>query len=211
MGNNRLRLNELTAQLIKRNIEGFFCPDKASALQKTLTLIPEKATVGISGSLTLIQLDLIKSLKERGTIVYDQYLEGLSRKESMALRNKGACADYYLTSANAISAKGELVFFSAWGNRVAGIANAGKVVVIAGINKISVDLQSAMKRAREYVTPLNCKRLGYASACAQDGICRNDICLFPEHKRMCCQLLIVEAEITPGRMKVVLVGEELGY
>jgi len=211
MEHTQPRLDALAAQLKKRNIECVFCPDKPSALQKAMEIIPKEATVGISGSLTLTQLDLVHSLTQRGTVVYDQYQEGLSRKESMEMRNKGACADYYLTSANAISARGELVFFSARGHRIAGIANAGNVVVVAGINKITADLQSALQRAREYATPLNCKRLGYISACSQDGICRSDICLFPEYKRMCCQLLIVEAEITPGRMKVLLVKEELGY
>jgi len=106
---------------------------------------------------------------------------------------------------------GELVFFSGYGNRTAGISYAKNVVVVCGINKITPNLEEALKRAREYATPLNCQRLNWNSACLADGICRREICLFPEYKRMCCQVLIIEAEVTPERMRVILVGENLGF
>jgi len=116
-----------------------------------------------------------------------------------------------LTSVNAISASGELVFFSAYGNRTAGISYAKNVIVVTGVNKITDSLEQAVKRAREYVTPLNCKRLNWESACFKDGVCRQEECFSPEYKRMCCQVLILEAEVTSDRLKVILVGEELDF
>jgi hypothetical protein len=83
--------------------------------------------------------------------------------------------------------------------------------VACGINKITSNLEEAIKRAREYVAPLNCKRLNWNAPCLADGICREEICLYPNYKRMCCQILIIEAEVVPDRFKVVLVGESLGF
>jgi hypothetical protein len=195
----------------KRNILGLYCSNKSEAVDKIMTIIPQSATVGISGSLTLDQLGIVKTLEARGNKVFNQYKPGISREENLELRRQGTQADYYLASANALCEKGELVFFSAYGNRIAGISYAKNVIVVCGINKITINIDEAVRRAREYATPLNCKRLNWSSACVKDGICRKEICLFPENKRMCCQLLIIESEVTPDRLKVVLVGETLGF
>lgn len=176
-----------------------------------MELVPLSASVGLSGSQTLEQLGVAKLLEARGNKVFNQYKPGITREESLALRKLGVQADFYLTSANAISEKGELVFFSAYGNRTAGISFANNVIVACGVNKIVADIDEAMKRAREYATPLNCKRLNWSSACLKDGVCREEVCVFPENKRMCCQILVIEAEVSPERLKVVLVGEKLGY
>ena len=205
------KISNLIKNWQKRNIEGRYCDNKEEAIAEALKIIPQSATIGISGSQTLDQLGLAKRLESRGNKVFNQYKPGLSREENLQLRKLGAGADYYLTSANAISEKGELVFFSGYGNRTAGISYADKVIVVCGINKIAVDIDEALKRARGYATPLNCKRLNWNTPCFKDGICRKEICLFPEYKRMCCQILIIEAEVTPERLKVILVGENLGF
>jgi hypothetical protein len=195
----------------KRNILGIFSEDRARAVEATMSRIPQGATIGISGSVTLDQLGIVKRLEQAGYKVFNQYKPGLSRDDNLKVRQDGARADYYLTSANAVSEKGELVFFSGYGNRTAGISFAKNVIVICGLNKVVPDLNQALKRAREYATPLNCKRLDWQGACRIDGICRKDLCLFPDYKRMCCQILIIEAEVVAGRLTVILVNEELGY
>ena len=207
----RERIDELISNWQRRNISGVYCENKDQAHNVILELVPETASVGFCGSQTLEQLEIIEMLESRGNKVFDQYGPNLSRDESMKARKLGAQADCYLASANAISQNGELVFFSAYGHRIAGVADAKKVIVICGINKIAPDLQEAIKRARNYAAPLNCKRLRWDTACFKDGICHNDECLAPEHNRMCCQVLIVESEVTGGRMNVVIVGEELGF
>lgn len=205
------RINSLISNWQKRNIMGIYSEDKAEAADKILEIIPQAASVGFSGSQTLEQLGVIKRLDSRGNRVFNPYKTGISREENLRLRKLGAQADYYLASANAISLRGELVFFSAWGNRTAGISYAKNVILTCGINKLVPNIEEAIKRAREYATPLNCKRLSWDTPCFKDGICRKEICLFPEYKRMCCQILIIEAEVTPDRLKVILVGEELGF
>ncbi|MBU4345706.1 MAG: lactate utilization protein [Candidatus Omnitrophica bacterium] len=206
------RADNLIKNWQKRNIRGLYCDNKEQAADKALEIIPLSASVGISGSVTLNQLGIVRMLESRGNKVFNQYKAGISQDENLRLRREGAGADYYLTSANAISEKGELVFFSGYGNRIAGISYAKNVIVAAGINKITTNLDEAIKRAREYATPLNCKRLNnWNTPCLKDGICRQEICFSPEYKRMCCQILIIEAEVILDRLKVILVGENLGF
>ncbi len=201
----------LIKNLQPRNIPGIFCEDKAAAAGKILEIIPLTATIGFSGSRTLDQISIIERLEARGNQVYNPYKPGISRQESLDLRKSGARAEYYLASANAISEEGELVFLSAYGNRISGISYAENVIIVCGINKLTVNINQALKRAREYATPLNCKRLNWGAPCLKDGLCREDICFSPEYKRMCCQVLIIESEAIPGRLKVILVNEELGF
>lgn len=195
----------------KRNIIGSYCISKESAVDKILEIIPLSASVGISGSMSLEQLGVVRLLESRGNKVLTPYKTGISREEGLELRKQGTQADFYLASANAVSEKGELVFFSAFGNRISGVSYAKNVIIVCGINKLTPNIDQALKRTREYATPLNCKRLNWESPCFKDGICRKEICLFPEYKRMCCQILIIEAEVTPERLKVILVGENLGF
>lgn len=205
------RIDNLIKNWQKRNVLGLYSQDKEAAANKILEIIPVSDSIGFSGSVTLDQLGIVKRLEARGNKVFNPYKAGMNREESLELRREGSIADYYLASPNAISEKGELVFFSAYGNRSAGISYAKNIIVVAGINKITPDIQEALKRAREYATPLNCKRLNWNTPCFKDGICRQEICLFPGYKRMCCQILIIEAEVTPDRLKVILVGENLGF
>lgn len=205
------RVDSLIKNWQKRNILGFYCDDKEQAADRILEIIPVSRSIGISGSVTLDQLGIVKRLESRGNKVFNQYKTGITREESLEIRRQGTLADYYLASPNAISEKGELVFFSGYGNRTTGVSYAKNVIIVSGINKIAANLEEAIKRVREYATPLNCKRLNWNSPCFKDGICRKEICLFPEYKRMCCQVLIIEAEVTPDRLKVILVGENLGF
>lgn len=187
------RVKSLIENWQQKNIIGQYCADKEAAAEELLSSIPLSASIGISGSRTLDEIGIVSQLEERGNNVFNQYKKGLSREENLKLRALGTQADYYLTSANAVSLGGELVFLSANGQRIAGISSAKNVIVVCGINKITPDLEQAMKRAREYATPLNCKRLGWGD------------------RRMICQVLTIEAEIAAGRLKVLLVGESLGF
>jgi hypothetical protein len=195
----------------KRHIGGSFVATRQEAVARMLELIPPKATVGFSGSQTLEQIGAVKALQARATPVFDQYQPGITKEQSRQLRRQGACAEYYLASANGIAGTGELVFLSAFGNRIAGVSNAPGVLIVCGMNKVVDTLDEALRRAREYATPLNCKRLNWNTPCFREGVCNKTICEFDEYTRMCCQLLVIEAEVNPGRLNVILVGETLGF
>lgn len=206
-----VKIEKLINNFKKRNIFGIYCDNKEEANQKILGMIPKDSAIGFSGSVTLDQLSIISTLEARGNKIFNPYKKEISRDESLELRRQGASADFYLASANALSEDGELIFFSGYGNRTSGISYCQNVIIVCGINKISVNLSEALKRAREYATPLNCKRLNWASACFPGGVCREEICFAPEFKRMCCQTLIIESEVVPDRLKVVLINENLGF
>jgi hypothetical protein len=178
----------------KKNISGIFCAKKEDALNKILEAIPESASVGFSGSVTLEELGVIQKLEQRDNLVFNPYNPGISREESLNIRRIASGADFYLASPNAISETGELVFLSAYGNRISGISYAKNVIIVCGINKLTKNLDDALNRARQYATPLNYKRLNWDSS-----------------KIMICQTLIIEAEVTTDRLKVILVGENLGF
>lgn len=202
---------DLIANLNKRNIVGMYCEDKDAAHKKILEFVSESATVGFSGSQTLEQLEVIEMLESRGNLIYNQYDPQLSRDESMKIRKQGTMADFYLTSANAVSRQGELFFLTAYGHRSAGIADAKNVIVVIGRNKIAETAAAAMERARKVATPKNCQRLKWDTPCAVDGVCRSDVCFAPQYVRMCCQWLIIESEMNPDRLTVLIVGEDLGF
>ena len=205
------RIQELLNNFKRRNIEGIYCPTRDDAHTKILEYIPDSSSIGFCGSQTLEQLEIIEMLQSRGNNVMDQYDPKLSRDESMRIRKLSIQADYYLCSANAVSLAGEMVFLSAYGHRIAGITAADRVLVICGVNKVVETRADAIKRAREYATPLNVKRLHWDTPCAKDGICHEDTCFSPDYNRMCCQMLVVESEVDPERMTVILVGETLGF
>ncbi|HOW42234.1 MAG TPA: lactate utilization protein [Candidatus Omnitrophota bacterium] len=202
---------EFLKNLARRQISGLYCETRQQAIEAVVQRIPASATVAFSGSLTLHQLGIISLLESKGLQVYNHTKPGLSRQEAMQLRHQGVQADFYLTSANALSRDGKMVFFSAWGHRIAAIADARQVIVVCGINKLTGSLDEALKRARELVTPLNCKRLNWKTPCSDGGLCRQEDCFAPEYARMCCQILVVEADMLPSRMTVILVGESLGF
>jgi L-lactate utilization protein LutB len=205
------RIRNLIDHWGRRNIKGFYCADKGEVVKHILSAIPQKASVGISGSVTLDQIAVVKMLEARGNEVFNQYKSGISREESLRLRQQGVQAEYYLTSANAVAVTGEMVFFSAYGNRTAGIAYAKKLIVTLGTNKIVPTLQEALRRAREYVTPRNCQRLSWENTpCFKEGNCQEEICFSPEYRRMCCQIFIMEADMIPERVSVYIVDEVLG-
>jgi len=178
----------------KKNIQAEFVSRKNEAAEKILKAIPLSASVGFSGSVTLDELEVIAKLEARGNKVFNPYKARMSREESLGIRKQASSADYYLASANGISQNGEMVFLSAYGNRTSGIAYAKNVIIVCGINKITENLETAIERSREYATPLNIKRLNWDA-----------------NKIMRCQTLIIEAEVTPERLKVILVGETLGF
>ncbi|MCU0650678.1 MAG: lactate utilization protein [Candidatus Omnitrophica bacterium] len=205
------RYQQLFDNFKSRNFNAVFCANRDEVHQKLIETIPENSSIGFCGSQTLEQLEIIEILQTRGNKVYNQYDPELSRDESMRVRKLGVDADFYLCSANAVAGTGELVFLSAYGQRIAGIAGASRVIVICGTNKITDSRESAIKRAREYATPLNVKRLHWDTPCFKDGKCHESVCLAPDYNRMCCQMLVLESEILPERLTVMIVGEELGF
>ncbi|MBI5159688.1 lactate utilization protein [Candidatus Micrarchaeota archaeon] len=210
-----LDVEKLSCAFEKRQIEFFFCANKAEANAKIFSLIEGNSSVGWSGSQTLVELGVLDGLREsageKKLVVFDRD-NALNSVERARLSREGANADYFLASANAVVEDGRLLVASAFGNRIAGVAFAKKkTIVVVGRNKLVRSLDDAFKRLRSVATPLNCKRLNWDNTPCFSGKCNEEKCCAPEFKRMCGQVLITEFECVKGRMAVILVDEELGF
>ena len=175
--------------LEKRQMEGYYCPDRTSAVAKALELMPEGSSIAWGGSMSLHE-------------------SAKTPEEQRQLYGKIACCDYFLMSTNAITMDGELVNIDGRGNRVAFLCYGPQnVIILAGMNKVVTDVDAGLKRVRNTATPPNTVRLHKKTPCAVTGRCGD--CFSPDC--ICSQFVVTRRSGIPGRIKVILVGEELGY
>ena len=204
---NDLLGKALTASFEKRHFEAYYCQTAAEALEKAISLIPEKSTVAWGGSMTIRDMGLTKAIHEKDYHVIDRDL-AKSPEETYELHRQGLLSDYYITSANAVSEDGILINIDGTGNRVAAYCFGPKnVIVICGMNKVAKDVDNAIARARSYAAPVNSMRFMGKTPCATTGKCGN--CISTEC--ICNQILITRVCRPANRIKIIMVGEELGY
>lgn len=197
----------LIGALEKRNMEAYYCPTQADALQKALELIPEGSSVSWGGSMTIRDLGVTKALHEGNYNVIDRDL-GKNPEEVYDLHRQALLTDYYLMSTNALTEDGILVNVDGNGNRVAALCfGPNNVIVITGVNKVAQNLDSAISRARSYAGPLNGARFMRNTPCASTGTCHD--CTSPDC--ICSQIVLTRFCKPAKRIKVILVGENMGY
>lgn len=110
--------NTIIKNFAKRQIKGYYCPDKKSALEKALELIPKGSSIGWGGSVTLEETGLIDAIKNGDYKVINRDIaENL--EEQRKIYGEICCSDYFLMSTNAITIDGELINIDGRGNRVA--------------------------------------------------------------------------------------------
>jgi len=198
------------AKVIVKNLSGhgfeaYYCHNKEEALTKALELIPEGATVGWGGAMSAQQIGLLDAVNAGNytTIDRDKAPNPAAREQAM---RDCLLADVFITGANALSIDGQMVNIDGNGNRVAAIVYGPRsVVVIAGMNKVEDTLDAAVVRARTVAAPMNAQRFQLQTPCSVTGVCGN--C---KGEGICNQLLITRNSKPAGRIKVILVGEELG-
>ena len=192
--------------LQKRGMEGYYCADSKSAVQKALSLIPEGSTVTWGGSESIKECGLVEALKDAPVTIWDR--KDVKPEDMKAFYLKAFSANVYLMSSNAITLDGQLVNIDGTGNRIAALTyGPDRVILIVGMNKVCSDLESAITRVHNVAAPPNCMRLNIENPCTKDGICHN--CLSPT--KICNMLHVMHFNRFPGRIQVVLVGEQLGY
>ena len=196
----------LVKDLKSRHFDAYYCNTKAEALDKALELIPKGATVGWGGVMSAHEIGLIKALNvgEYNAIDRDRCA---TAEEKLQAAKDSMFADVFLTGANALSLDGEMVNIDGTGNRVAAIVYGPKeVLVIAGMNKVVDTLEDAITRARTVAAPLNQQRFQLNNPCTVTGTCadcKSESCI-------CNQILITRHCRPVGRIKFILVGEDLG-
>jgi len=204
---NQNLANTMIKNMAKKNLEGYYCATSAEAVEKALSLMPEGSSVTWGGSMTLTECGLMDALKTANYEIIDRDT-AKTPEEARVMYAKQVMADYYLMSTNAITINGELVNIDGRANRVSCLCwGPQNVIVIAGMNKVCSEVESAIQRVRDMAAPPNCVRLNKNTPCAQTGKCGD--CYSQES--ICSQFLVTRRSSTPNRIKVILVGEELGY
>lgn len=201
------RAQVLLKNLRSRHFEAYYCEDRDQALEKALEIIPKEASVGWGGALSAQQIGLLDALNagHYHTIDRDKAASPEEREQAM---KQCLLADVFLTGANALSLDGQMVNIDGNGNRVAAVVYGPKtVLVVAGMNKVADTLEDAIRRARTVAAPMNKQRFPGQTPCLATGACadcKSDSCI-------CNQILITRNCKPAGRIKFILVGEELGF
>jgi len=204
---NRIKAENLIKNFNKRNIEGYYAENSEEAKNMLEELIKEKSSVSWGGSMTLKEIGIFDILKAGNYKLLDR-ADAKNSAEIEEIYHQALNADYYLMSSNAITQSGKLVNVDGNGNRLAALIYGPKnVIIVAGINKVTVDEKSAIKRVRNQAAPANSIRLKQKTPCAKTGYCQS--CQVED--TICCQTVITRYSRQNGRIKVILVGEELGF
>jgi len=208
----KVRNEKLAAKVIhnleKRRFESYYCATRKEIVDKLIILIPEKDVIGYGGSLTLKELNLIDILHEKGYKIIDRD-KAKDADERAKLQHEALLADTFLMSSNAISEDGELVNIDRTGNRVAALAYGPKqVIIIASIDKVVKTQADAISRARNIAAPINVQRFAdFKTPCYMNGACAD--CTSVDC--ICSHIAITRMSYPARRIKVILVGEKLGY
>ena len=199
--------NTIIKNMEKRQIEGYYCPDNYSALKKALELIPKGSSIGWGGSMTLTETGLMDAIQNGDYKIINREL-AKTPEEQRKIYGEICCADYFLMSTNAITLDGELINIDGRGNRVSFLCYGPQnVLILTGINKIVTDIDAGLKRARDIAAPPNTVRLNRKTPCSITGKCEN--CYSPDC--ICSQFVVTRRSGVPNRIKVIIIGEELGY
>ncbi len=209
MDPNIVKRNELLAQKVirgleSRNMTGYYAKDREEAKHIALSLIPEGSSVTMGGTVSAREIGLIDAIKAGNYRFIDRSAFSDPRAALLAAYD----ADFFLSSANAMTDDGVLVNIDGNANRVSCIAQGPKhVLFIVGMNKVCPDIDSAMKRARSVAAPMNAQRFGLSTPCSKVGTCMN--CKSPD--TICCQFLVTRYSRHKDRIHVILVNDTLGF
>jgi L-lactate utilization protein LutB len=206
------RLKDLKEALESNNFEAFLAENVSEAKEIVLKeIIPKSGARSVSwgGSMTFTSTGIYDAVKGLPDLqVLDAFDKSLAPEKALELRRQGLLVDLFISGTNAVTETGELVNLDMYGNRVAAITFGPKnVVVLVGRNKIVSDLDTAMWRVKNYVAPINAMRLDKKTPCVKTSYCED--CNSPD--RICNSWTITEKSFPKGRIKVVLINEDLGF
>lgn len=205
---NQLRAQQLIQALKQRNMEASYAATKEEALAQALAWIPEGSCIGWGGSVSIDAIGLKDAVRQGNYRVIDRDTAANAEEKEAMYRRILADCDYFLTSTNAISQDGVLVNIDGTANRLAAMCYGPRhVLYIVGMNKVVATAEDALHRARNEAAPINAMRFGLKTPCSKTGCCYD--CKSPD--TVCCQILFTRFNHTPGRVKVILVDDSLGY
>ncbi len=188
-----------TAQALEANgIHTLIAENGEEAKRMFFEMIPEGAEVFLGASVTLETLGIRDEIEKSGK--YDALrprMFALNREtQAREFRKLGGAPDYAAGSVHAVTEDGRVLIASKTGSQLGPYASgAGTVIWVVGAQKIVKDFNEGMKRIFEYCVPLEEVHM---QQLYKTGTAPNKI-------------LIVNAEIRPNRITMIIVKEKLGF
>ncbi len=213
MGNNiewvlEQKIKRTMEALEKNNMEAYFVKDEKALIGKINEFVKDGETVSVGGSMTLFETGVIDFLRCGRFNFLDRYKENLTPEDTKNIFRKSFMSDAYFVSSNAVTEQGELYNVDGTGNRTAAMLyGPDKVIVIIGVNKIVSNLEEAIGRNKNSSAPANAKRLNRNTPCTKVGYCMN----CTSNERICNDYVLIRRQGQKGRIKVIVVGKNLGY
>ena len=192
------QVKRTAAALEANGIEVLRAADAAEAKRIVLGLIPDGSQVHHGASESLEASGITDEIEKSGR--YEPLrprIWSMDRTtQADEIRRLSSAPDVMLGSVHAVTETGSLVAASMSGSQLGPYATgAGRIVLVVGTQKIVPNLEEGLRRIDEYAFPLEDAR-----AQAAYGI----------HSAV-NKVLIINREIAPGRITVVLVDEVLGF
>lgn len=205
---NRCKAKDIVEVLNKKHFKASYAENAAEAKKQLIDMIEVGASIAVGGSTTLSEMGVVDILRTGNYQFFDRYQDLPFDPDIVDIHRKSLTADFLLTGTNAITKNGELVNTDCTGNRVAPMIFGPKnVIIVAGVNKIVDRLEDAFKRIRE-IAPMNSKRIKHETPCVETGVCVD----CDSKKRICNFTTIIHNGIKfEGRIKIIIIAEEMGY
>lgn len=206
------RLADLKAALESNNFDVYMADNHEQAhkiVENEIIPALHPKTVSWGGSLTVLASGLYDTLKKDTDLEMIDTLDAkITFEEMIERRRQALLADLFITGTNAVTETGQLVNLDMIGNRIGGLTFGPKwVILLIGRNKLVPNIDDAMYRVKNFVAPVNSMRLGKKTPCVKTSYCEE--CKSPD--RICNTWTITEKSFPKGRIKIVLINEDLGF
>ncbi len=194
---------ERTLKALNANgIEAILVANAAEARQKVLAMLPAGAEVMTQTSITLESSGISKEINESGR--FNSVRNTLSsmnpETQRREMRKLGAAPDFAVGSAHAVSEGGTVIVASNTGSQLPSyVYGAGTLIWVIGAQKIVSDVDEGLRRIREYVLSLESARARKAYGLPADW------------QSFYSKILLFNREVNPGRVRLLLVNEALGF
>ncbi len=202
------KIEQVISNLNRNNMAGYFVSNNTELHHLLTILIREDSVVGCGDSVTLEETGVFEFLRKGRYTFLDKFAPMLSKEDKQQIYLKNFTTDTFITGTNAITLDGKIFNIDGNGSRVAPIIYGPKqVIIVVGVNKLTDDVDSAIKRTRQIAAPMDAKRLGKATPCVSLNRCID--CKSKE--RICNDFVLIAGQFIKDRIKVIIVNKELGY
>ncbi len=198
---------KVAAALEKRHFQALYVSTREEAVQQLLQWVGLDDVVSWGGSETLKVIGAQEAVRQAGRKLIDRDT-AKTLQERVEMMRQALLCDTFLMSSNAVTEDGQLVNLDGNGNRVGALCYGPRqVIVVVGMNKVVPTVKDAVSRVRHTAAPANVQRFaGNRTPCMETGLCADCV----SEDCICAQLVISRVCRPVGRIRVILVGEDLG-